>query len=335
MENQWVIWLLVPNVVAICAILIDIIVGDPKKNWHPICIVGTFISICERALLKVDDTPSKKRLKGKMLVFIVTFCAVTLVGGLIFIAYRLHFIVGIVVESILGSFMLASKSLKKSSTKVYNSLIIGDEKQARLDVSMIVGRDTQRLDKEGILRATIETIAENTSDGVVAPNFYMMLFGVIGGIFYKAINTMDSMVGYVNDKYVDFGRAAAKMDDVMNFIPSRISGVFMVLSAKLCGYDAKNAWYIFKRDRKKHKSPNSAQTESACAGALGLKLAGNAWYGGVLHEKPYIGDEKKKIEKEDIKCANKLMLVTHFTTSLFFILVKFVIVLMLYILLEG
>ena len=204
--------------------------------------------------------------------------------------------------------LLAAQSLCVESMKVCRELKKGDIEGARKAVSMIVGRDTKVLDKAGITRAAVETVAENTSDGVIAPFLFMAVFGPLGGTFYKAVNTMDSMIGYRNDKYILFGRTAAKLDDVLNFIPARISGCLLTLAAYLLpGADGKNAWRIFLRDRRKHDSPNSAHGEAACAGALHLRLAGDAWYFGVLHKKQFIGDNDREIVPEDIWKASLLM----------------------------
>jgi len=203
--------------------------------------------------------------------------------------------------------MLAAKSLKMESMKVYDKLKEKDLPGARKAVSMIVGRDTENLSEQGVIRATVETIAENTSDGVIAPMFYMIIGGAIGGIFYKTINTMDSMIGYKNDKYLYFGKAAAKLDDIINFIPARIAAVCMIMAAFLVGLDGKGSFRIFKRDRFNHASPNSAQTEAVCSGALGVQLAGDAYYFGKLYPKKTIGDFTREIELEDIRTANRLM----------------------------
>jgi adenosylcobinamide-phosphate synthase len=191
--------------------------------------------------------------------------------------------------------------------KVCKALRKGETEEAREAVSMIVGRDTKELDEAGITRAAVETVAENTSDGMIAPLLYMAIGGAPLGFLYKAVNTMDSMIGYRNDKYQYFGRAAARLDDLLNFLPSRISGILMILVSRPLGLDGKNALRIFLRDRKKHASPNSAQTEAACAGALHLRLAGDASYGGKVHHKPYIGDDDRPIEAEDIARAGRLM----------------------------
>lgn len=192
--------------------------------------------------------------------------------------------------------------------KVYEQLEKGDLPKARYAVSMIVGRDTQNLDETGVTKAAVETVAENTSDGIIAPMFYLAIGGTPLAMCYKAINTLDSMEGYKNEKYIDFGRASAKLDDAANFIPARIAGVLMVISAYLTGMDGKNAWKIFRRDGRNHASPNSAQTEAACAGALQVQLAGNAYYFGKLYEKPTIRDPIRPVEVQDISRANRLML---------------------------
>ena len=203
--------------------------------------------------------------------------------------------------------ILAARQLFREGKKVQRALEKGDTEGARYAVSMIVGRDTDVLNEDGIARAAVETVAENASDGVIAPLCWILLFGAAGGFFYKSINTMDSMLGYKNEKYLYFGRAAAKTDDAVNFIPARLSGLFMILTAPLCGLDGRNAWRIFKRDRYKHASPNSAQTESACAGALGVQLGGSASYFGKLCEKPTIGDPIRPVERADVHRACKLM----------------------------
>ena len=196
--------------------------------------------------------------------------------------------------------------------KVYRALSAGDTEGARRAVSMIVGRDTTRLDRAGIARAAVETVAENTSDGVVAPMVFLAIGGAPLGFFYKAVNTMDSMLGYVEPPYRDIGFVPAKMDDVMNCLPARLSALLMLAAGALLGMDGRNGWRIFRRDRYNHASPNSAQTESVCAGLLGLRLAGDAWYHGVLHKKPYIGDPSREVEPEDIPRSCRLLYGTAF-----------------------
>ena len=219
---------------------------------------------------------------------------------------------GLAAESVMCWQILAAKSLQTESMKVCRALSAGDTEGARHAVSMIVGRDTARLDRQGIARAAVETVAENTSDGVVAPMVFLAIGGAPLGFFYKAVNTMDSMLGYIEPPYRDFGFVPAKMDDVMNYPPARLSGLLMLAAGTLLGMDARNGWRIFRRDRYNHASPNSAQTESVCAGLLGLRLAGDAWYHGALHKKPYIGDPLREVEPEDIPRACRLLYGTAF-----------------------
>ena len=250
-----------------------------------------------------------KRTQGRQTVLIVLFVTllvtdIFLVGG-----YLIHPILGCVIEAIMTYYALAAKCLVVESMKVYKALKNGTIEDARKAVSMIVGRDTAELDEEGVTRAAVETVAENASDGVIAPMLYLAIGGPILGFAYKAINTMDSMIGYKNERYVDFGRAAAKLDDIVNFVPSRICAWLMILVCPLIGdeFIASEAKRIYYRDRFNHASPNSAQTESVCAGALGIKLGGDASYFGKLVHKPEIGDGRRHIEPLDISRANHLM----------------------------
>lgn len=248
----------------------------------------------------------------------MTVLTVLLVTGivtciLLFTAYRLHPLLGAGIEMIMTYQILAIKSLKDESMKVYDRLKHGTLEDARHAVSMIVGRDTQNLTEEGVVKAAVETVAENTSDGVIAPMLYTALGGPVLGFLYKAVNTMDSMIGYKNDRYLYFGRAAAKLDDVVNFVPARISACLMVAATTfLKDGNPRRAWKIYRRDSRKHASPNSAQTESVCAGALGIQLAGDASYFGKIVKKPYIGDPVRRVETEDIKRTNRLMYITAF-----------------------
>ncbi|MGN0279935.1 MAG: adenosylcobinamide-phosphate synthase CbiB [Lachnospiraceae bacterium] len=301
--------------------LLDMLLGDPYCLPHPVRWIGSLIDFLDRHLCRESDSPRKKRHKGLCLVILMLLIcgSVTFMG--LYLLYYMHRAAGVIAESILCYQMLSMKCLKTESMKVCLALQAGDAEQARKAVSMIVGRDTERLDEAGIARAAVETVAENTSDGVIAPMFYLALGGGVLGVLYKTINTMDSMIGYKNDKYLDFGRYAAKLDDVVNYIPSRMAAVVMIAGTAICRllyhtekrqtdgvvYSAHNAWCIYRRDRYKHASPNSAQTESACAGALGLRLAGDAWYFGRKVEKPYIGDALRPIEAEDIRRANRLL----------------------------
>ena len=297
--------------------LLDLVLGDPYCFPHPIRLIGWLITGIEKKLHKEKKYEKSNKYTselwcGIVLVIMVLVSVVTVVLIILCLAYRFHPYMGMAVECIMTYQILAVKCLKVESMKVYKCLQNGDLKQARAAVSMIVGRDTEQLDEEGIAKAAIETIAENTSDGVIAPMLYLAIGGPVLGFLYKAINTMDSMIGYKNDKYLYFGRAAAKLDDFANFLPSRISAGLMIAASFFAGRDfsAKGAWKIYKRDCNKHASPNSGQTEAVCAGALGIKLAGDASYFGKIVRKPYIGDALRRIEYEDIKRANRLMYVT-------------------------
>ena len=293
--------------------VLDLIFGDPVWLYHPVRMIGHLISGVEKIIRSLFPSgKTGERIGGGLLVVIVVAVSMTVPGGILYLAYHISFYLGLAVESFMCYQILATKSLKVESDRVYQEIQTGDIARARKAVSMIVGRDTQNLTIEGVTKAAVETVAENTSDGVIAPLFYMVIGGALLGFGYKAVNTMDSMVGYKNDRYLYFGRTAAKLDDIVNYIPARISALLMVVSCFFCGkeFDGKRAWYIFKRDRYKHASPNSAQTEAVCAGALGIRLAGNASYFGKIVEKPYIGDAERAVETEDIKRADRLLYAT-------------------------
>lgn len=300
--------------------VLDQIIGDPMNFPHPIRLIGSLISFLDKKLLgDTSDSassrkPGKEKALGLILCFLVIGSTVLITGVISVVSYMLNTYLGILVEAVLTCYILAAKSLKVESMKVYYALREGDIEKSRYAVSMIVGRDTKCLDEAGITRAAIETVAENTSDGVIAPVIYTFLGGPILGFAYKSINTMDSMVGYHNDRYEHFGFFAAKLDDIVNFLPARISALLMILAAFVLGRDfsGRNAFKIFLRDRYNHKSPNSAQTESVCAGALGVRLAGDAYYFGKLVKKPFIGDDLRQVEPIDIKRACKLMLCTTY-----------------------
>lgn len=315
-------------------ILLDRIIGDPQGFPHPIRLIGALIGWLDKKLnnegegndhgkdrtLRATDI---KENQGKLIVLggftwlIVVFVTAVVAAVILFVAYRFHVACGIVVEAVLTCYILAAKSLSDESMKVHKAMEAangGDLTDARKALSMIVGRDTENLDEAAITRAVVETIAENTSDGIIAPLIYTFLGGPVLGFAYKAVNTMDSMLGYHSDRYEYFGKAAARMDDVFNYIPARLSALMMVLAAFIGGssFSGKRAFSVFKRDRYNHKSPNSAQTESACAGALGVRLGGDSSYFGKLVHKPYIGDDTRPIEKEDIKRAARLMFLTEY-----------------------
>ena len=338
-------------IVLLIAAAVDLLIGDPQRLWHPVQGIGTLISASEKVLRKLFAIPPRRegqevpdqdfaireRIAGALMVFLVLGVSIMAVVFLLALCDRVHPYLRILAEGVLCGRLLALRSLGEAGYSVRDPLLRGEIEEARRAVSMIVGRDTERLDEEGIAKAAIETVAENTSDGVTAPLFYIILMGGVGGIFYKAVNTMDSMTGYKNARYRYFGTAAAKLDDVVNFLPARLTAVIMILACYLPGKEAVSAaepaaadgaisWEgretddskvllpdggaalrVWRRDRLKSPSPNSAQTESVCAGALHLRLLGDTWYFGELHHKPEIGDGDRRAEPHDITRAVRLM----------------------------
>ena len=312
------------KILCVCLIgmILDWIFGDPVWLYHPVRIIGKWISFLEKILRKFagDQEGNEKKLliAGGILWILVILTSAAVPMGILYLAEKLSPCAAFVLECFWCYQLLAARSLGKESKKVYKKLMQDDLSGARLAVSMIVGRDTEQLTVEGVTKAAVETVAENTNDGVIAPLIYMLIGGPILGFVYKAVNTMDSMLGYKNEKYLYFGRVAAKMDDVAGFIPARISALLMILASCLLGMDGKNALWIWKRDRRKHASPNAAQTEAVCAGALQVQLAGDAWYFGKKHEKDTIGDPIRNIEPKDILRSEKLMIGTEVLTFLLF-----------------
>ena len=291
--------------------IIDLIVGDPHSIPHPVIFIGKLISAIEKVVRKIfPKTVRGENVAGGVLWLLVVVISTAVPALLLWLCYGLNTWLGLALESIMCWQILATKSLKDESMKVYAALKTGNIEKSRYAVSMIVGRDTAELDDKAVARAAVETVAENTSDGIVAPLMFLAIGGAPLGFFYKAVNTMDSMLGYVEMPYKNIGLVPAKMDDVMNFIPSRFSAFLMLMAGGILKLDVKNGWKIFKRDRFNHASPNSAHTESVCAGLLGLRLAGDAWYHGELHKKKYIGDALREIEYEDIPRACRLLYVT-------------------------
>ena len=296
---------------------LDLLLGDPSFLYHPIRVIGNLIALLEKWLRKVfPKTPKGELAGGVFLVILVCLAGYGVPALLLFAAFKIHPVIGFLLEVLWCWQIPATKCLKDESMKVYDALESGDLAASRHAVSMIVGRDTDRLDDAAVTRAAVETVAENTSDGVVAPLLFLAIGGAPLGFFYKAVNTMDSMLGYVEPPYKNIGLVPARADDVVNYIPARLSALLMLTAGGLMGLDISAGWRIFRRDRRKHASPNSAQTESVCAGLLGLRLAGDAWYHGVLHKKEYIGDASREITHEDIPRACRLMTVTAVLTLL-------------------
>ena len=326
----------------IAGMALDAVFGDPVWLYHPVRIIGKWILMLEKWLRGFcKNEKRKERIAGGILWFGVVVVSVGIPWGLLYLAGKVSFWLRFALETFWCYQLLAGKCLKDESRKVYVQLVNHSLEGARHAVSMIVGRDTGNLSEAGVTKAAVETVAENTSDGVIAPPIFMLIGGAPLGFFYKAVNTMDSMIGYKNDKYLYFGRFAAKLDDVVNFIPARIGGCLMVVSAGIaqlaekCNtkdktnshYSIGNEWKIFKSDRKKHSSPNAAQTESACAGALKVALSGDNYYFGKLVHKPQIGQAIRPLEAVDIGRSNILLYITAFLMVIIVLLIRLIIML--------
>ena len=312
-------------IVASCIIgfLIDCIIGDPIWVPHPVRFIGWLIASFEKGYRKLfPQTPKGERTAGVLMALSVLLLTGGIAAMVLWAAVEINRWLGFSIACIMSWQILAAKCLKTEAKKVQCALENGNLPEARKQISMLVGRDTEQLDSAQVAKAAVETVAENTSDGMVAPLFWMAIGGPIGGLLYKAVNTMDSMVGYKNERYLYFGRFAAKLDDLANYLPARLSALFMIAAAFFLRYDAKAAWRIWRRDRRKHASPNSAQTESVCAGALNIQLAGDASYFGIMHAKPYIGDPIRQLEPEDIQRSCALMYGTSIIALLVFAVLR-------------
>ena len=295
--------------------LLDCLLGDPRSIPHPVVCMGKLISWLEKAFRALfPKTRLGENLAGGCIWLVTVAVSFLIPWGLLKLAGMVSPWLRLLLQTIFCWQVLAAKSLRQESMKVYEALKTGTIEDARHAVSMIVGRDTQALDADAVTRAAVETVAENCSDGVIAPMLYFALGGGPLAFAYKAVNTMDSMLGYVEPPYQNVGLVPARMDDVCNYLPARISGIMMLLAGGLLGLNFRNGWKIFLRDRYNHASPNSAQTESVCAGLLGLRLAGDACYHGVLHKKKYIGDALRPITPEDIPLSDRLMYATAVLT---------------------
>lgn len=299
----------------ILGFFLDLLIGDPHGIPHPVVLIGKLIGVAEKAMRALfPKTAWGEKLAGGAVWLIVVSLSTAVPWILLHFANGVSPWLGLALETVMCAQILATKSLRQESMQVFEALKTGDLARSQYAVSRIVGRDTTRLDEAGVTRAAVETVAENTSDGVIAPMLYLAIGGAPLGFFYKAVNTMDSMLGYVEPPYQNVGLVPARMDDVCNYLPARISGIMMLLAGGLLGLNFRNGWKIFLRDRYNHASPNSAQTESVCAGLLGLRLAGDAWYHGVLHKKKYIGDALRPITPEDIPLSDRLMYATAVLT---------------------
>ena len=311
-------------IVILIGFLLDLLIGDPHFFPHPVKVMGRMISGLTGKLNKGE----RRRAKGLFMMLLLIISSGGTAFLILYLAYSINTYVGIAVGAVMTYQCLAVKQLRTESMAVYKALRKDDLTGGRKAVSMIVGRDTEELLAEGVVKAAVETVAENTSDGIIAPLFFLAIGGPVLGMIYKAVNTMDSMVGYKNDEFGEFGFFPAKMDDILNYIPSRLSALIMISACNTGRYfDAKNAYRIWKRDRRKHESPNSAQTEAVAAGALHIRLAGDASYFGVVHHKPYIGDPDREPETEDIRRINDLMYSTAFMGEIIALLVIYIFIL--------
>lgn len=307
---------------------LDLLIGDPHVLYHPVRMIGNLISVTEKAVRRVFPKTNRGELAGGLLtVLAVAFVSTAVPWLILYAAGRVHWGLRFALETVMCYQLLATRALKDESMKVYAELKKGDLPGARRAVSMIVGRDTAALNEAGVTKAAVETVAENTSDGIIAPMLFMAVGGAVLGFFYKSVNTMDSMLGYKNEKYLYFGRYAAKLDDAVNFLPARISAWLMIAACRPAGLDAAHAKVIYLRDRRNHASPNSAQTEAVMAGALNVQLAGDACYFGKLYKKKTIGDAVRPVEYEDIRRANRLLYATAGLSLAVFSAVKALVIL--------
>ncbi len=301
--------------------VLDLMIGDPQKLPHPVRLIGKLISSGEKAMRRL--LPNRLFLGGTLLTIFVAAVSFLVPFAILWLLSLWNIYVKIAVETIFCYQIFATKSLKTESMRVFSALAQGDLLDARKYLSWIVGRDTQNLNEQQITKAAVETVAENTSDGVIAPMLFMVIGGAPLGFLYKAVNTLDSMIGYKNETYLQFGKFAARADDVVNWIPAVLSAWLMIAASFFTGLDVKNAIKIYRRDKHNHASPNSAKTEAVAAGALNIQLAGDAYYFGRLVKKKTIGDSNRTIEINDIRQVNRLMYATAILSILLFASVRF------------
>ncbi len=307
------------NIVSIyTGYILDIVFGDPYSLPHPVIYIGKFINYIEKIIRSIFKTEKSLKIGGFFLNFIVVFTTYFVTDLIIKASSNINYYLYLVVNSLIIYTIFATKCLKDEAVKIYKVLKEDDIVKARKQLSYIVGRDTQDLSKDEIIRATVETVAENTVDGIIAPMMYIFIGGAPLGMMYKAVNTLDSMVGYKNDKYMNLGFASAKIDDLFNFIPARITACIMAVASLFLVFDFKGSIKVFIRDRKNHKSPNCAYPEGAVAGALGIQLGGTNIYFGQKVHKPTIGDKLRSIEADDILKTNRIMYLTSILSLIIF-----------------
>jgi len=301
------------NIILPAAVILDLLMGDPKFYTHPVVLIGKLIKILEKKLNKSSNHRAMQRIKGVILVITVLLVTIVITYLVIFISNTLNYYLGVIIKILILYTTLAIKGLSKAALEIFNQLSEGDLKEARQSLNLIVGRDTDDMKENDIIRGTIETVAENTSDGIIAPLFYFFLAGPIGAVLYKAINTMDSMLGYRNEKYEYFGWASARLDDLANYIPARLTAILIVFSSFIYRKDYKRAFKTVIRDAKKHVSPNAGYPESALAGALRIQLGGINYYFGKESKKALLGDKIVDFKVKNIKETITLMIIATFS----------------------
>lgn len=310
------------NIILPAAVILDLLIGDPDFYPHPVVLIGRLITFLEKRLKNSSSSKFVQKLKGLILVLIGLVLVFLITYSIVVISSLMNYYLGLIVKSIILYTTLAIKGLSRAALDIFNQLIDGDIVGARHCLNMIVGRNTERLEKDEIIRGTIETVSENTSDGIIAPLFYFLLGGPVAAVLYKAVNTMDSMLGYKNEDYKYFGWAAARLDDVLNYLPARLTGSLIIFSAFIYKKDYKRSFKTIIRDAKKHVSPNAGFPESAVAGALKIQLGGINYYFGKESRKALLGDKIVDFKVKHIKETVNLMLITTFS----FILVMMIII---------
>lgn len=311
-----------PMITAVIAFLVDALIGDPRSKFHPVVLIGNLISFLEKILRRDVDKPSKKIFKGGVLVGIVVIVAYLVGFGIEILSQIVPSLAAqIFIQALALSFMISPRSLADSAREIYSLLDVENLAAAREKVGWIVGRDTQNLNEAEVVRATVETVAENTVDGIISPLFYFAIGGLPLAVAYRAINTMDSMLGYKNDKYFYFGRVAARLDDVANFVPARLTGFLFICAAVILHLDYRNAFEMMKRDASKHPSPNGGWAEATVAGALNIRLGGTNYYFGEPHFRAYMGEPNESLESTHIIGAIRLM----YTATVLFLMCAFAI----------
>ncbi len=310
-----------PSLIAMAAFFLDTVLGDPQTRWHPVAVLGRLIAFLEKLLYPLRGSDAQKFAMGSLLTLLVLCISYAFADGLLLAARQLPVAWGAeVVSVILLYFCISPRMLAKAGQDIYALLVKGDIAAAREHVGYIVGRDTAELDEADAARAAIETVAENTVDGVIAPLFFFALGGAPLAVLYRAANTMDSMLGYKNERYLYFGRMAARVDDVLNFVPARMTGILFVMAAFLLGYDGRNALNILVRDAAGHPSPNGGHAEAPVAGALHIRLGGVNYYFGERHFRAYMGDAHMEITAKHILGAIRLM----YTVTVLYLLLYYI-----------